>query len=177
MNRMTRYTISGVICGQPNTFVLFFLILHKDSDLFPEIVKGFIEFLVDAVSQASGPREPEFLFHSPNTLRNPHPTGNSFHPPRPYVNAAEGVRRECFLHRTPKRQAGVAPVRRHPGQGRAPDGRVATVLIRKTVATHVVRADGLMTQRAMWDSSLIRVCHGRSFPGESGRSLRSSGRP
>ena len=35
---------------QPNTFVLFFLMLHKDSHLFSEIVNRLVEFFVDTVS-------------------------------------------------------------------------------------------------------------------------------
>lgn len=76
---------------QSNTFILLFLMLHKDSHLFSEIVNGFVEFFIDATGQASGEYNPHFLFHSPDTLRNPPSTGNHFHPRRPYVTVVEGV--------------------------------------------------------------------------------------
>ena len=56
-----------------------------------EIVNGFVEFFIDAIGQASGECNPHFLFHSPDTLRNPPSTGNHFHPRRPYVTVVEGV--------------------------------------------------------------------------------------
>jgi hypothetical protein len=37
--------------GQQDTFVLFFLMLDKDSHLFSQVIDRFVELFVDAVSQ------------------------------------------------------------------------------------------------------------------------------
>jgi len=44
--------------AQPNTFFLFFLMLHKDSYLFSEIVNGLVELFVDTVSQVRSEGNP-----------------------------------------------------------------------------------------------------------------------
>ena len=68
--------------------------------LFPQLNNPLAEFLVDAISQTWDEQEPQFLFHSADTLRNLLSTGELLHPYRLHVCAAEGVMWGYYLQRT-----------------------------------------------------------------------------
>jgi hypothetical protein len=44
--------------GQQDTFALFFLMLHKDSHLFSQVIDRLVELFVDAISQTGDQGKP-----------------------------------------------------------------------------------------------------------------------